>query len=981
MIDYRLLRASCLTAALAAAAIFCLARGPSAAADEYRDSCDGDRSRWLISTVRDAVVREGRNSQILHEGTASEQITVEAQRLGSEIVLSQKLSQPGRVIPELKATLWVRSERAGVRLYLHVIFPNQKDPRTGDILGTLIEGDEYTRAKGWQQLVCETSDKAMQNQMRLLRASYQPNPLDLRAALIDRVVVVCTLGPGKTEIFLDDLRVGPLAALGPTTIDAAPVQRPIAEIRQGQLEIAGRPRLTIMLIDHGEKLSTFKDLHANTVWIPDVHDQARLTGLREQEIRAAATPPPEVTSAPPVDPESSETALTPPSAPSAYEWPEIQMWYLGTRLSSQHREDIVSQIGQLRRLDYRMRRPALADVAEDERYYSRYVPILGTSRHVCGTTFSLKDYKSWLSQRSKLANPGAYLFTWIQTEPVPATNDWRLTAGLKPAVIEPEQIRLQVYAAINAGFRGFGFWNRTSLDADGPGALERRLAIAELNLELELIEPLLAAANQTDIAGCKIEDPRLDPKQKITRKWFDFPQDDSQREREIKQKLAERDTLLKNQKLIPTETDVAVFQGAYYKLVIVTWLAHDAQFVPGTIAANEAKVLIPEPSECAHFWQVTTTGLHPLKKAKTPGGYQVTLPKLDQTAVILSSPDPLQRDPIEERTMLIAPASARICIDLAKTKLDRVQKIDAELTALGHDQPDGRTLLYRAEQFVAHAETAFQQRDYNRAREDAADAMQLLRTLQYAHWNEAVLSQGVNTPLLSPYTVCFQTLPDHWRLVERIGRSADRPQDNLLPSGDFEDPSSVVNEWIHSQHAVEGVRAQARLVSSAHQGKLCLQLIAGPVLGIDPPVVVPKAPVSVTSPPVPVRAGQVLYISGWIRLVSPVTGSLDGVTVHDNLGGMLGALRFRERGGWERFQLLRDVREDADLRLTINLNGMGEVLLDDLKIIPHWERSIRAAGGHRPAPFSKSSAPRRIWNPLDNLRPRESLEPLDGASP
>src|SRR5580658_1950595 len=199
MIDRRLLRAAC----LAFAVVLCLSRGPRVSAEEYRDSCDGTHSKWLISNVRDASVQEARNSEIFHEGKASEQITVEARRLGSEIVLSQKLPTPGRVIPELKASVWVRSEHAGVRLYVHVVFPNQTDPRTGDVLMTLIEGSEYAHGRGWQQLVCETSEKAMQNQMRLLRASYTPTSLDLRGSFIDRVIVVCTLGPGKTDIFLD----------------------------------------------------------------------------------------------------------------------------------------------------------------------------------------------------------------------------------------------------------------------------------------------------------------------------------------------------------------------------------------------------------------------------------------------------------------------------------------------------------------------------------------------------------------------------------------------------------------------------------------------------------------------------------------------------------------------------------------------------------------------------------------------------------
>jgi hypothetical protein len=977
MIDPRLLRAACLTAV----ALACLARGSMSAADEYRDPCEDNEPRWLISNARDAVVREGRNSEVFHEGKASKQISVEAQRQGSEVILSQKLPKPGRVIPELKATVWVRSERAGVRLYVHVLFPNQTNPRTGDVLGALIEGSEYSHGRGWQQLVCDTSEKAMQSQMRLLRASYMPISLDLRGSLIDRIVVVCTLGPGKTDIFLDDLRVGPLAAATgpPITSDAtAPLVRPPAEMRQGQLEVAGRPRLTIMMIDHGEDVGTFRRLHANTVLIENLHNQARLAALREQGIRAAAIPPPEVTSAPPIDPDSGDTALAAPPSPVAFQWPDVSMWYLGTQITSQHREDIVSQREQLRRFDYLLRRPALADVAEDERYFSRYVPILGTSRHVLGTTFSLKDYKNWLSQRSRLATPGSYLFTWIQTEPVPTANRWRSANGLKPQVIEPEQIRLQVYAAMSAGYRGFGYWCRTSLDADGPGAQERQLEIAELNLELELIEPLLATANQTDVASCRLDDPRLSAKAKITRKWFDFPEENIDREREIKQKLAELDTIKKNQKLIPVETDVSVFQGAYYKLIIVTWLGHDAQFVPATLAGNEAKVLIPEPAPGAHFWEVTTTGVHPLKKAKTPGGYQVTLPKLDQTAIILASSDPLQRDPIEERTMAIAKTSGQIWVELAKAKMQRVERVDQELTALGHDQPDGHNMIVRARQSIVEAQSALDQGDYNRAREDSADAMQLLRTLQYAHWNEAVLSQTVTAPISSPYTVCFQTLPDHWRLVERIGRAADRPQDNLLTSGDFENPREIRSQWIHSQHTIDGVRANATLTSSCHHGKWGLQLIASPASTVAPPVVIPKPPVSVTSPPVPVRAGQVLHISGWLNVVTPVTGSLDGVTFHDNVGGMPAALRFTERAGWQRFQMLQDIREDANYRLTINLNGLGEVLLDDVQIIPHRERPIDAASGRRIVPV-QTPPPRRFWNPLDTFRQRE-LQPLDGAA-
>ena len=110
--------------------------------------------------------------------------------------------------------------------------------------------------------------------------------------------------------------------------------------------------------------------------------------------------------------------------------------------------------------------------------------------------------------------------------------------------------------------------------------------------------------------------------------------------------------------------------------------------------------------------------------------------------------------------------------------------------------------------------------------------MQALRVLQYAYWNESV-TQSEYGPITSPYTVCFQTLPDHHRLIQRLGRTADNPQENRLPSGDFENKRAILAGWTQSQHAIEGVRSEAELYPSPHKGKTALRLIAIPATGIE----------------------------------------------------------------------------------------------------------------------------------------------------
>jgi hypothetical protein len=71
---------------------------------------------------------------------------------------------------------------------------------------------------------------------------------------------------------------------------------------------------------------------------------------------------------------------------------------------------------------------------------------------------------------------------------------------------------------------------------------------------------------------------------------------------------------------------------------------------------------------------------------------------------------------------------------------------------------------------VEFAEKALERRDFDAARQMAADAMQLQRILQRAHWNDAV--RKLSSPVSSPYAISFQTLPEHWRLINSVKRVA-----------------------------------------------------------------------------------------------------------------------------------------------------------------------------------------------------------------
>src|SRR5205085_2749917 len=143
-------------------------------------------------------------------------------------------------------------------------------------------------------------------------------------------------------------------------------------------------------------------------------------------------------------------------------------------------------------------RPLAADVWDGYMGYTRNMGqeiMLGVHRWPLMASLDMVGYKDWLVSRRRLAAPETFCWTWVQTH----LPDWysNLVYGqtgaqgyAEPVGPQAEQIRLMTYLAVGSGYRGVGYWSDRFL-ADSHTGRDRLLALALLNQELEMLEPLL----------------------------------------------------------------------------------------------------------------------------------------------------------------------------------------------------------------------------------------------------------------------------------------------------------------------------------------------------------------------------------------------------------------------------------------------------------------------------------------------------------
>lgn len=944
--------AVCLAGALANAV--CAAR-------DHVDGFDGAKPSWTIVHDRTAarVITHARSLDDRREGQAAELFDVGIKVDAALLQLVCQLPN-ARLIDDMKLSLWFKSTQDGATLAARVVFPNQVDPETGTTLFVLVEGDSYGKVGQWQKLECNDIDRKVRQKLPEIRRRLQKagagDDIDVAGRYVDTAVINIRSSRGSSRFVIDALRFGPIVEAKPDSPvqpveRSEPVVEPDAAFRLDRLYVHGRPFFPRVIPYHGEQPAELAGLRLNAVWIPDYEDTRLLADLDRVGLRAIAVPP---------KPRGDDgtprlDSVSVHLAPFGPETAPILFWYLGTKIQPEEKREMVAWLEQIRSADRTYKRQTMGDVAGLERTYSRQFSMLGVHRPALHTSFTPKNYRDWLAERRNFAQPGSFLWTWIQTEAPASVNELRAAAGWHPQVVEPEQIRWQVYAALAAGYRGIAYWTSSSLDDERPGARERKLMIALLDMELELLEPLIATGN--------VGSPAQFTAQGSTARNIKGLATPGKKDRNWELELNDRDNQLLSQDELARDLEASVLKTDLGRLVIPVWYAHEGQFVPGKMAANNARIVAEGVGESARAWELTTTDIHELASERVTGGKQVSLDKFEMTAAILFTTDQTVVERFREKIKALSEPAARVTIELARAKFERVTGIDDELKRLGRGQPDSARILTSARARIDQADKLWREQRYHDARLTACEALQLLRYLQYLHWSFA--AHRFHFPVTSPHALCFQTLPDHWDMIARVGRTAGAPLRNLLRSGDCEDKDTMVAEgWKRTETEIPDVQSTGELHAGAHSGTYCLRLAAAPAPEKPIPVAIHDRPVTITTPPVTVYKGQLIYISGWVKVAAPSIGNLDGAMFYDSLLGPGAALRWRSIADWQKFELVREVPETTELTLTMALSGLGDIRFDDLQIIPLDASSSGSGPSGVPVKSPKGSAP---WDFLRRL--------------
>jgi hypothetical protein len=583
--------------------------------------------------------------------------------------------------------------------------------------------------------------------------------------------------------------------------------------------------------------------------------------------------------------DAADGSPAPPAAVLGAEFDRVLVWDLGDRLTGAELDAMRPRVEALREADRELLRPIVCGPITELRAYSRHADILSLSRGVLGTSFEMPEYTRWLRERPRLARPGTPIWAGVQTEPIAelVTQANLLSRGRSAPALQSEQLRLLVFTALAGGARGLVFESRTRLDGTAPAARLRAMTLELVNLELSLIEPWAAGASYLESIVAS-----------------------------------------------DAQVSAAVLQSDRSRVVLPMWSGRGGQYVAGQSAGANLSLTVPVTSESFAAYEVTPADLPRPRHKQVAGGTRLLLDEFGLTSTILLTSDAGAVGQLSRRLAAITERSARLARGIAGQRLQLIVEIDRQMQSLGHPLPRAGEWLGLSRAGLARCDDLLGARNFAAAYLEAERAMRPARMVERGHWEAS--TADLPSPITSPLATSFVTLPYEVTFAGRLTQSQFVGTDAL--GGEFESVESLEQTgWRHQRYTEPGVRSDAEISpETPHYGRGSLRLRARPSDAKQPPGLVESPPIWVTSPDTYVAAGELVRVTGWVRVPIEPAGSVDGVLVFDSLGGSELAARLHQANDWQRVVLYRVAQQAGNVRVTIALTGMGEVWIDDFVI-------------------------------------------------
>jgi len=704
-----------------------------------------------------------RSIRAAYDGKQSERFQFEADQ-GSQFLVSYPLPKV-RVSEKLEVVLYSRSNRAGVQLFVRVILPSDVDPETRAPSFVLVPGTVFDRVDRWQRLEVVHMLPSIEKQARVLRVSSR-RPVSLEGAYIDRVVVNLMAGAGSSEVFLDDLSVGPVnpevvADWSPPGAAEAPAREAAPAADDAGKQAAKYDRIRFESNFLRKRDPEDGQLHE---WFPTAIEAegADVAMLRkygfdnlvdqidadperiETALRAGFSLMPKLTQA-----NTDEDVAAQIKEIESYPYKDsVSFWIAGEGFGKNRelkaREAELARtrklLREIRSMPPKFSKLTMGVVEGDLPLYARSpgnLDTIGIKVNHWGAAQDQSEFYKYLVQRRLLttrSNVGQFFWAWI---PATASDSLRRNIwGEEPPPswgvprVLPEQLRLMTYLALSAGYRGIGY--QGDADLTRPAGRAQLIEMAILNLEIDLVQSALAKSG-TSIPIYPVFDP--DPP--------DVPPPGASANTRVR--LQPEHLPKPNHKAAAVAVDR---RGALLLLADYTTLA---QFQPHQMATRSLVVRAVLP-ETAQAFKISPGGVEYLRRDHHSVGTRITLPEFDVTAMILCTTDMALKDRLERAIQGARPNAVELAIEQAEEMLKATADANGRLAADGHamtsaeDEQRNRALgltkpINEAEQLLATAAESIksardlqEREEFDKAWDEARRALRPLRILAFTHW-------------------------------------------------------------------------------------------------------------------------------------------------------------------------------------------------------------------------------------------------------